>query len=150
MKKMFFLIVMVSYLMYLKGQNCPAIQFDYDNTGNRIQRKQIQITCNNFNNNFRQTAGNNSNEYISVKDTLHAIAYPNPAMDRVIVNVIDNDSKDTDKEIFLIDINGKILYYTKTKEEITEISLSQYNSGTYYIRMVCNKKQKNFQIVKID
>ncbi|GAB4450516.1 MAG: hypothetical protein OHK0036_09330 [Bacteroidia bacterium] len=132
----------------LLAQNCPSIEFNYDATGNRIQRHQIQIFCVSSGNNTSRFSDNDKNNV--VKDTLNTVAYPNPTSDKVLVNIIDDKNDNHWNEIYLIDVNGRVLYYSKTKEKMMEISMYSYKSGIYFLRVLSDKKQKIFQIIKTD
>lgn len=143
----FILIFLMGIFIRLHSQNCPAVEFNYDVTGNRIQRQQIQIICGNPNSRTIQQTDNQT----TIKDTLNAIAYPNPTSDKVILNITDtNIDRDEWKEILLSDMNGKILLQLKTKDSIKEIPVNNYTRGVYILSVISKNRQKTFQIIKTD
>lgn len=140
----------VFFQVKLTAQNCPVIEFTYDATGNRIQRKQIQIVCNTA---LRTTNNNENNADISkeLKDTLNAIAYPNPTHD--IINLVITDSKikeEEPKDILLTDVYGKMLYQKKIQGMSTNINVSDFMPGNYFIMILYQNKKKVFQIIKTE
>jgi hypothetical protein len=58
--------------------------------------------------------------------------YPNPTNDKIYIS---NSNTDQPSDIQLLDINGRQLYKTSSKDAETEISLSKYPQGTYLIRI---------------
>ena len=53
--------------------------------------------------------------------------YPNPTFDKLFLD-----------KIYLFNTNGKLL---KTQEQISEIDLSHYNKGVYYIKLINSDKK---------
>ncbi len=58
--------------------------------------------------------------------------YPNPTNDKIYISTGNTDEP---SDIQLLDINGRQLYKTTSKDAETEISLSKYPQGTYLIRI---------------
>ena len=79
--------------------------------------------------------------------TLNAVLFPNPTQGNVQLT-IDNPQFEGDVKIF--DSNGRFLLSKKIEGENTQLDLSPYATGTYYIK-VCNGKvvMKTFKVVKM-
>ena len=62
--------------------------------------------------------------------------YPNPTTDKVNVQLIIYNNQLYNIDIQLYDMYGKLLDVVKTQQETTEIDLSQYARGVYFIKAV--------------
>lgn len=83
--------------------------------------------------------------------TLNAILYPNPTQGNLQL-VMSNDQLQMVNGQWLInvfDTNGKYLFSKQINSETTQLDLSPYATGTYYIN-VCSGKDvmKTFKVVK--
>ncbi len=73
--------------------------------------------------------------------------YPNPANDFLILR-IDGDMQ-TQCIASLYDINGILLVTKKIENQETYIPLTGFASGTYFLKIINNKKEvKTFKIIK--
>ena len=72
-------------------------------------------------------------ENIDVKMQLTAEVYPNPATDKIVLNIGDADAQLY--SYTLIDGSGSVLANGKTEGQYTSISMSQYPSGYYFLRV---------------
>jgi len=80
---------------------------------------------------------------------LSAKLYPNPTADRTYLELAIDDEQFTG-DIRIIDTYGKYIAKLKITGPITEIDLSDYASGTYYLRVENHRKAvKTFKVVKI-
>ncbi len=84
--------------------------------------------------------------------TLNAILYPNPTQGNLQL-VMSNDQLQMVNGQWLInvfDTNGKYLFSKQINSETTQLDLSPYATGTYYIK-VCKGKDvmKTFKVVKM-
>lgn len=69
-----------------------------------------------------------------VKNTV--IIYPNPASEKITVEI-----KDTQFSIQIIDITGKIIYKSNNVANIINADISQFESGTYIIKIITTDGQ---------
>jgi hypothetical protein len=78
---------------------------------------------------------------------LICLAYPNPTSDLLFLQI---ENKDTNDFIFqLIDIHGKILDNQYVTCDNFTISMSGYESGTYFFKLLIKSQEvKVFKIVK--
>ncbi len=84
--------------------------------------------------------------------TLNAILYPNPTQGRVQL-VINNEQLEMVNGQWIMkvfDADGKFLFSKQIDGETTQLDLSPYATGTYYIN-VCSGKDvmKTFKVVKM-
>jgi hypothetical protein len=68
--------------------------------------------------------------------------YPNPTKDVVNVQLTINNEREEDIDIQLFDMVGRLLYVVDTHESLqpTQIDLSHYAQGVYYVKVVSNGK----------
>lgn len=64
-----------------------------------------------------------------------AIIYPNPAVERVNVELNNEDEKDVALEIF--NLNGKLLH-KRTLQKVNEIDASEWAEEVYLFRFIHN------------
>jgi len=73
--------------------------------------------------------------------------YPNPTNAFIILNVKSADISDLRYQLF--DINGRLLVDNKVNSTETNISMFDYASATYFLKVVNSKNEsKQFKIVK--
>jgi len=85
-------------------------------------------------------------EHIS-KD-IHIYSYPNPVRDDLTIQLMDPASEGEWRAV-VFNIQGKILYQTKTKQDIILIDFSEFADGQYIIRL-SNRQQcyKTINLIK--
>ena len=87
----------------------------------------------------------NNNDFPELNVNL--IAYPNPTMNNINLNIKDIDKHNLYCQI--IDINGKLLLDTKITENETSIQMENYTKSTYFLKVTQdNKPVKTFKIIK--
>lgn len=78
-------------------------------------------------------------------------AYPNPAQDFLILR-IDNTAEMLNYEVLRIqfyDLNGKLLVNKKVNGNSTNIDMSLYVPGTYFLKVIEGKREvKVFKVIK--
>lgn len=73
--------------------------------------------------------------------------YPNPTKGFLKIEVSDHISKD-DITILVYDLAGRLLIKTKTIDPLIELDFSSYQNGTYILRLIRNKDQSEWKIIK--
>ncbi|MCX8142712.1 MAG: T9SS type A sorting domain-containing protein [Bacteroidia bacterium] len=142
------LSIIAIFNSFVFAQQCPAIEFTYDNTGNRIQRQQILMVCSGFQN--AKVVNNIESTQISA-DSLSVSVFPNPTQMILNIKIIDDRIPDGEnKIIYLTDINGRVLYRTEINGKDGKINMHLYKGGNYFLTIVYANKKKTFQIIKID
>ncbi len=72
--------------------------------------------------------------------------YPNPSSEILYINMLDN----TATTLQLIDVQGQIVYQeTNNKNLIKSISLSQFTSGIYFVKVIQNQKSLTQKVLII-
>ena len=104
------------------------IIFSYDASGNRTKAK-INLESNNKN------LPSINNLFDDDTVNLSCIVYPNPVSDLINISVISTQHVDLVRVVSLYDITGKLLQ-TKTFTSETTITISPYEKGIYFIRVV--------------
>ena len=66
--------------------------------------------------------------------------YPNPAQDKVIINVTDNSLMNTNAQ--LSDISGKLLQNVLITQTVTTINIKPYQKGVYLLRLANGESVK--------
>lgn len=81
--------------------------------------------------------------------TLNAVVYPNPTQGNLQLVIRNEELGVSNWRLKVFDANGKFLLSKQIEEETTQLDLSPYATGTYYIK-VCNGKDvmKMFKVVK--
>lgn len=74
--------------------------------------------------------------------------YPNPTNEEVIVKL--NEGKVSQYFASLMDITGKLLLYQSINSPSFILSLSQFNAGTYFLRIGNESKSSLVKILKIE
>lgn len=78
---------------------------------------------------------------------LSVIIYPNPTRGNLKLNI--NDFTMPGLQYLLFDGNGKLLSQKKVESYLTEVSLSQMQSGIYFIKIQAGTRElRTFKIVK--
>ncbi len=78
---------------------------------------------------------------------LKAVTYPNPTTDYVVLAL--TDSSLTNLTFALFDIQGRVISKGLVSQESTNISMRNFASGTYILKVNQNNKElKTFKIIK--
>ncbi len=79
--------------------------------------------------------------------SLKAVTYPNPTTDYVVLTL--TDSSLTNLSFALFDIQGRVVSKGLVSQESTYISMRNFASGTYILKVNQNNKElKTFKIIK--
>jgi hypothetical protein len=83
-----------------------------------------------------------------ISDDIHIYSYPNPVRDDLTIQILDPASG-VEWRAVVFNIQGKILYQTKTKQDIILIDFSEFADGQYIIRLA-NSQQgyKTINLIK--
>ena len=74
-------------------------------------------------------------------------AYPNPTMDYVKLKAENYSTENLTYQLF--DISGKLLFSQKIGSTETSISMENFPSATYFLKVIENNKElKTFKIIK--
>jgi hypothetical protein len=81
-------------------------------------------------------------DILLIKNSKGAVVtvYPNPAQDRVIVNITDKSLMNTTAQ--LSDMSGKVLQNVLITQTVTTLNIRQYEKGVYVLRMANGESVK--------
>lgn len=79
--------------------------------------------------------------------TLNAMVYPNPTTSNLQLTI---SNEEFEGEVKMFDTNGKYLFSKKIERSTTEIPMSDFATGTYFVN-VCKGQQmlKSFKVIKL-
>lgn len=82
---------------------------------------------------------------LSIEDSLYksTTIFPNPFVDNVEISTIYSNEF---KIILVFDLTGKVVF--ESANNLNKISLGHLNQGTYILKLITNKSEANFKIVK--
>jgi hypothetical protein len=75
------------------------------------------------------------------------IIYPNPTQGQLLVE-IKGYQKETSSALYLYDLHGKLLISKTPANSTMELNLSDYQSGTYILKILIGEKTSEWKIVK--
>lgn len=129
------------------SQTCPVINFTYDAAGNRIQRVPGTVTCSPPPQ-IKQKDNTKPPATAAISSTLLEInVYPNPAQDKISVDIAANESKEN-KTIVMTDVNGKTIYSETTSLQTLQIDVSGLALGLYYVTVTQGKNKATYSVLK--
>jgi hypothetical protein len=73
---------------------------------------------------------------VIIKNSTSALStiYPNPARDRITININDNGLLNS--KALITDLNGKVLQTITLTQTATSVNISQYMRGMYVVKFV--------------
>ncbi len=144
----FIALMLFSIICIQVNAQTPHIDFTYDAVGNRVLR---QYTAQRVMNDT--TKNNDDAKQIAAQYGISV--YPNPSTNGDAVNVkislpASNSAETETATISLLDNTGKLLFTQKqTTVSSNQIDLSKYTAGVYYVKVMIDKKQLFYRIVKV-
>jgi hypothetical protein len=70
----------------------------------------------------------------NISENIHIYTYPNPVRDYLTIQIMDS-SPGHELQVLIYDIQGKVLYQTKIKQDIALIDFSEFADGQYIIKL---------------
>jgi hypothetical protein len=147
MKHKLLVLSAILSIAYYSTTIAQPVKYSYDANGARIQRKRVSIYDARlaFNNGDSDKDKDKKAREIEFK---HGItAAPNPT--KAVVHLTVNDLKtEEDATLFLLDFNGKVLEKKQLSSNVSDIDLSSYANGMYFIRVLIDKENLYYKVVK--
>lgn len=131
-----------------------TLEYDYDDSGNRINRKILSVLKKEPNNRNWSSDNNNIPELkeiiASENGTICIGMYPNPIKDFVNIK-ISNISNKAEGKFTIYSNNGQILISGKINSTQTFIDVNNLSAGKYYVNIQLNEYDKviNFTLIKL-
>ena len=132
-----FLLISISF--------AQKIQYTYSPSGNRTIRE--------YSPNPFRVGNKDSTE--SVKEFRDIVmkegisVYPNPTNGRLTLTINNFDASEKNS-VSLVDTKGSELVSQPITERSTELDISTFKVGVYYFKVVKNKQELYYKIVKVD
>ncbi|MDZ4756819.1 MAG: T9SS type A sorting domain-containing protein [Bacteroidota bacterium] len=76
----------------------------------------------------------------------HIQCYPNPFQDEI--NIVNTDVLNTNYNLDIIDLQGRILYTQKVSQALQTISTKHLSNGVYYIRLHNTEYNYTLKVIK--
>ena len=145
-------IAIILLSIFCIHSNAQHVNYTYDANGNRILRQ--------YSSTFRMADTSKSNPEADKIASQYGIGvYPNPLMDGNNVTVAISSLKNKEGEqatpqekeatVYVLDNTGKMLYSQKqATSSPSQIDLSGYSTGIYYIKVAIGKEQLFYKITK--
>lgn len=150
MKRIIFTIIGSTFLLHVQSQIALPRAYEYDNAGNRIVRKVIELPM--PNNMYNDTESNNvchvDNIYYidNVQDYTIKI-YPNPTSSLIYVD-IEGDNADKNATLSVYNISGSLLHTKQITGNSTIVDLSNYPVGAYLVIMQLKNEKTTWKVLK--
>jgi hypothetical protein len=150
MKKILTLLALSTITYASHAQSCA--EYTYDQAGNRI-RRQIMICSTNTGAQPRSATTTQSvEESLAIKDegAILINLYPNPTQSDVNITIDYQNVPQQEVTMSLYDASGKLLESKQVNSTQHQISLQNYPTGIYYLRMSSleNKTMKEVKILR--
>ncbi len=79
--------------------------------------------------------------------SLECLAYPNPVKDHLTLRIVDYENENLSYQLY--DMNGNLLESEKLTGSKTKISMEEFVTASYFLRITDNQKEiKIFKIIK--
>jgi YD repeat-containing protein len=146
--KLFTFLALSSVTYFSSAQT--SVEYTYDLAGNRVQRNVLIVGGKS------QQSGGSETTFVSEKLALENEGdifinlYPNPTKADVTIAIDYQDVPQQEVTMSLYDASGKMLESKQVNSTHHQISLEQYPTGIYYLRMASreNRAMKEVKIFK--
>jgi hypothetical protein len=143
MKKILLLTPLFFFCVFGYAQNCPAMIYSYDQNGQRIQRQLSVIYCGSGD--ALKTKPTRSDTSIAV---VHAKVYPNPAQDKLTIEMPASEDPTVQTNAMLFDLQGKNVFSGTYPSPIFTIDVSGLPVGEYLLSLAVGKKRTSYHVFK--
>jgi len=162
MKKLFLNIIMqIACILPFSGlfaQGTPStttyFEFTYDASGNRTQRRVIEIPDNQnsrvLDTNAQSGAGNDSTAIFTDKmGNIKLSLYPNPTRGNLTFKIV-SDTVIFNSEMTVYNATGTFITHHENLRTSETFDFSTYSAGIYYLKFSINNIEKTFKVIKQD
>ncbi len=139
-KSYFLFLLFVAFS--LSGFSQQIVSYSYDNAGNRISRKIVNLTATPNPTHVKAAA--------PVEEQLgerKISIFPNPTKGALAVQITGGDDKD-EMHITLFNADGKQLLNKKVQSGTTPINMTTFPAAYYILRIKAGDKVTEFKIIK--
>lgn len=140
------ILLIATYCMVYCLANAQAIEYGYDNAGNRILR---QVYVMRPASSQKSAATDPSVPLEDKAGEFEFTLFPNPTKDVLNISVNDLFLEEESKEVTVLDLNGKMLAKQKMQDRVTNLDFSSYTPGSYIVRVTTKGKQvREWKIIR--
>lgn len=143
MKKMF-LLMFLFYGFSCFSQNY-AIEFAYDNAGNRYSRTIVDLSVPVADKSAEDSTA--ADPYNTMMSEVRVSIYPNPTKGQLNIELI-NLSDETTGSIVVTDLQGRVLMSVGQISSSMELDFTPYAAGKYNMTLIIDGQRKFFGIIR--
>ena len=135
MRKLIFCLL----ILFSKEGICqPRIKYNYDASGNRVQRYYVPLKLAN----------------IQIKDSttftkIGVSAFPNPVYETFHISINSELNQNEKVNVLITDANGKKLFFKMLNSGMNSLDFSKYRSGIYYVKIEIENEVVQYKVLKL-
>jgi Secretion system C-terminal sorting domain len=145
-------LIALFIMLWHLGQ--AQVSYTYDDNGNRISRNTVVLMVQPADSLPDSLGINQIEDYLKLQSDYKEqlgeqsiTIYPNPTHGAFAVQITNMAAVKT-RKMLLTGMNGREISRKENFNELTEFDLSNYESGTYILRILLGDKQTTWKIVK--
>ena len=132
------IITLFTLLFAISSYAQNSFEFSYDAAGNRTSRKVITL-------NPQKKGEVVEDQVVGINFTLN----PNPTAGKMLILTDEAFSELEDREVFVYDLRGQIIYSEKITQNEIEIDLSNQPTGSYIVKLTARDFVHDWKVVKM-
>lgn len=136
------LFSLLSYMLQAQG-----FEYSYDDAGNRIQRKVLELKSAEQQDNATAKASADDAFFNEEMGMYDVNVFPNPATSSINIS-ISGDNTAEDMLIELRDLQGRLLYSQKAILGTSKLDLSNHAAGAYVLHIRIGEELSVWKIIK--
>ena len=139
------LLLAVTLLITVPGfSQTKEYSYSYDDSGNRIQRKCIELKSGSIsrNNHGEQI----KKEFEDLVNGQEIKIYPNPTKGMLKIEI--PDLKENNARLMVFNNQGQLIKEIKVNSNFSEINLSNHPSGMYILKILIGQNSSEWKIIK--
>ena len=144
-KTKFHILFLLFMAFSLSGFSQQIISYAYDNAGNRISRKVIDLTV--TPNPTHVKKGADPEPVVEQLGERKITVFPNPTKGSLAVEIVGGDEKD-ELSISLYTATGQQLLSKSVQAGTTPINMTTYPKAYYVLRVQAGEKYTEYKIIK--
>lgn len=142
MHKMIVTLAIVAFASITNAQSPLPIEITYDDAGNRITRKVLQMSMMS-----KGESQEDTTYYLDRMQTTEMKVYPNPTQGKILVDFMDAEENNTTL-VRIYDNKGQKIQECQGKESQMELDLSNYPAGVYIVELFVGEEHTTWRILK--
>jgi hypothetical protein len=144
MKSILLIFVMCVFSYFLQAQ---SFEYSYDDAGNRIQRKVLELKSAEQQDNATAEASADDAFFNEEMGNYSLNVFPNPATSSINIS-ISGDNTAEDMLIELRDLQGRLLLSQKAILGTSKLDLSNHAAGAYILHIRIGEELSVWKIIK--